>query len=422
MGYKPSDSAEPHKDMCEMRAPVLSMEKTTNEVGGPDGDGISVGSSTEGYEGHINEDRCTRRPRLAGIMERKVYHLKKGPCGSELDRAGRSWNVRAGAGISAGRSWTVWARAGPCGPELEFNGGGKCPWEKCGCDGCLQVVSYRRQHVHDGRAITAAEESREIVLGLRLVSRRRNDPASNMPVCTDTQRAYNSCLMDPLTGDSLQKQDESNDPDSREDDQPAQPPVVTNRLGIYDVCKDLQTAYEQATTLEQKASIKKDQTLHWQPTNLPPEVGRTNAVKSTGEDGRESASPIVQSPFKSPFSSSSQLPPKVGRTAVKEVTRWRQKRIVLLVISGGKSQGVVHLDLDLHSGTLGGKSPAVSIRTEWHLIMRTMIPTFLEMNQRPAVKWMTLHNTLRLQVCYNTPFTCEFTQLGNLNAHMRKVH
>eukprot|EP00058_Branchiostoma_floridae_P002224 XP_002587712.1 hypothetical protein BRAFLDRAFT_94615 [Branchiostoma floridae] len=24
---------------------------------------------------------------------------------------------------------------------------GKCPWEKCGCDGCLQVVSYRRQHI-----------------------------------------------------------------------------------------------------------------------------------------------------------------------------------------------------------------------------------------------------------------------------------
>jgi len=36
--------------------------------------------------------------------------------------------VRAGAGISAGRSWTVRARAGPCGPELEFNGGDMgCP-------------------------------------------------------------------------------------------------------------------------------------------------------------------------------------------------------------------------------------------------------------------------------------------------------
>ncbi|CAH1263539.1 DMRTB1 [Branchiostoma lanceolatum] len=34
---------------------------------------------------------------------------------------------------------------------------GKCPWEQCACEGCEQVKSYRRQHMHDGRAMTAVE-------------------------------------------------------------------------------------------------------------------------------------------------------------------------------------------------------------------------------------------------------------------------
>eukprot|EP00058_Branchiostoma_floridae_P007082 XP_002592570.1 hypothetical protein BRAFLDRAFT_118908 [Branchiostoma floridae] len=75
--------------------------------------------------------------------EKGTLQAGAGPCGPELERVGRSWDVRAGAGPCgpelgragrswnqcgqeldrAGKSWTVRARAGPCRPELELNGG-----------------------------------------------------------------------------------------------------------------------------------------------------------------------------------------------------------------------------------------------------------------------------------------------------------
>eukprot|EP00058_Branchiostoma_floridae_P025041 XP_002610531.1 hypothetical protein BRAFLDRAFT_65698 [Branchiostoma floridae] len=59
---------------------------------------------------------------------------------------------------------------------------GKCPWDKCGCDGCLQVVSYRRQHVHDGRAMTASD-----VINIANLS-RKGRPATESATAQTTRR------------------------------------------------------------------------------------------------------------------------------------------------------------------------------------------------------------------------------------------
>eukprot|EP00058_Branchiostoma_floridae_P012905 XP_002598393.1 hypothetical protein BRAFLDRAFT_128123 [Branchiostoma floridae] len=48
--------------------------------------------------------------------------VKKGLCGPELDRAGRSWTVRAGAGTCGPELESVRAGAGPCGQELDRAG------------------------------------------------------------------------------------------------------------------------------------------------------------------------------------------------------------------------------------------------------------------------------------------------------------
>ncbi|XP_035676125.1 uncharacterized protein LOC118415549 [Branchiostoma floridae] len=90
-------------------------------------------------------------PDLSTVMERREYHCKK--CrvhGIEVPLKGHK---------------------------------GKCPWDKCGCDGCLQVVSYRRQHVHDGRAMTASD-----VINIANLSRKAGRPATESTTAQTTRR------------------------------------------------------------------------------------------------------------------------------------------------------------------------------------------------------------------------------------------